>query len=96
MSKNKKTYMYYRISYSKKRDSYSTWVYVGDKKYPDWDDFGFEMEGKCCKAFIEETKEPTEDYCMVHFSFLAGIRQAIALGYKIEFLDRPEEEGGNL
>lgn len=93
MSKTKKQYAIYRVSYSKSRDAFSTWVYVGDKQYPDWDDFGFEMEGRCFKAFIEETQEPTEDYCMIHFSILAGIRQAISLGYKIEFCDRPEGEG---
>ena len=97
--KTSKTYMYYRISYSKSRDSYSTWVYVGSEKYPAWDDFGLELEAKCVRAFDEEAQAPVEPthlepdpFHFIHLSILTGIRQALRLGYTIEFYNRPEED----
>lgn len=81
----KKKEMIYRIGYSKKNDAFSTWVYVGDKKDPDWEDFGFECEAKCRKLH-EEDEEPA----FIHYSILTRIRRAIELGYKIEWVDRPE------
>lgn len=86
----KKTYMYYRVSYSEKRDSYSTWIYVGNKKYPEWDDFGLEIECKCVKGYIEEQGKPTKETDFVNFHILSSIRQAMRLGYEVSFLDKPE------
>ena len=87
---SKKTYKHYRISYSEKRDAFSTWVYVGEKKYPEWDDFGLEIECKCVKAFDEEAHEPTAASDYIHFSLLGHIRQAMYLGYDISFCTKPE------
>ena len=86
----KKEYRIYRISYSEKKDAFSSWIYVGDKEYPDWDDFGMEMECRCIKGFIKEKGVPTENVDYIHYEILTRIRQAISLGYKIEFKDRPE------
>ena len=77
----------YRISYSKKRDAYSTWVYVGYKKYPDWDDFGLEMECKLVKA---AGHEDADEAMYVHYELLTHIRQAMRLGYDVLWMDKPE------
>ena len=87
---SKKTYMYYRISYSKKSDSYSTWVYVGNKEFPNWDDFGLEAECRCFRGFDEEEQKPTAEPDFVHFTILNYIKQAMRLGYNVSFSNRPE------
>ena len=86
-----KTYMYYRVSYSKKNDSFSTWTYVGPKKDPDWDDFGLEMECRCRRALIDETNEIYNHHDYIDYHLLTGVRQAMQWGYKVSFNDRPEE-----
>lgn len=86
----KKQTMIYRVSYSKKRDAFESYFYIGEKKYPTWEDFSFEASCKCFPAWIEEEQKPTEDACMVHYEVVTRIRQAMRLGYKIEFSDRPE------
>lgn len=85
--KKAKQYAYYRISYSKKKDAYSTWIYVGEKKYPDWDDFGMEME---CRLVYAAGHEDAYEPEFVHYELLTHIRQAMRFGYEINWLDRPE------
>lgn len=83
--------MFYRVSYSKKKDAFSTWIYVGPKKNPTWEDFGLEIECPCFRAFIEETGQPDKEKNMVHYHIITAIRQAMRLGYTVQFMDRPEE-----
>lgn len=85
-----KQYRYYRISYSKKNDSYSTWIYVGNKKYPTWDDFGLEIECKCYPAYIKELGRPEDEANCISYQILTHIRQALNLDYEVKFCDRPE------
>lgn len=87
----KKNYAYYRVSYSEKNDSYSTWIYVGEKKYPEWSDFGLEIECKCVKGYIEESGNVTDGTDFVSYHILRHISEAIRLGYKVSFEDRPEK-----
>lgn len=84
--------MIYRIGYNKKEDAFQTFVYVGTKRCPDWEDFGLELSCKCFPAWIEETQSPTEEKNMVHYEILTHIRQALRLGYKIEYIDIPESD----
>ena len=86
----KKTYMMYRVSYSKARDSFSTWVYVGNERYPSWDDFGLELECYCVRAYIEDEGIPTDEPDFVSYKLVTHIRQAMRLGYTVQFMDRPE------
>ena len=101
MAKTNKTYQYYRISYSKSQDAYSTWVYVGPKKFPDWDDFGMEITVQCVQGIDRETGEPIprpgfpsldDEHMFIHYSILSHISQAMRLGYDVSFCDKPEEE----
>ena len=88
---NKKQTMIYRISYDKQTDAYETYYYVGSKKSPTWSDFDWEMSVKCMPAWIEQEQRPTEEKTMIHYEILTHIRQALRLGYQIEFKDRPTE-----
>lgn len=83
--------MIYRISYNKREDAYETYFYHGPKKNPSWDDFDWEMTCKCLPAWIEQEQRPTEEHSMIHYEILTHIRQALSLGYKIEFHSKPEE-----
>jgi hypothetical protein len=84
----KKIYKYYRVSYSKENDSYSTWVYVGENKHPEWNEFGLEIECRCVKGEIDGFKSKENDFVSYHI--LTSIRNAMKLGYKVSFMDRPE------
>ncbi len=88
--KREKTYMLYRVSYSAKRDSFSTWIYVGKDPYAPWEEFGMEIECQCVDAFNEETQSPTRDKGYIHYTLLSHIRRAKELGYEIRFIDKPE------
>lgn len=79
--------MIYRVSYSEKRDAFSGWFYVGKKRNPDWDDFKCEMECKCLKRKPED-----EEATLISYRMLTYIRRAMALGYKLEWADKPETE----
>ena len=85
----KKEHMLYRISYSKKEDAFSTWVYVGKDAFPDWDEFGLEAEFPCIQGFLPETGA-TGRKDFVHYELVTRIRQAIDLGFKVSFHSRPE------
>jgi hypothetical protein len=89
--KQKKEHRIYRVSYSQKRDAFESFFYVGEKQYPNWEDFSFEASSKCFPAWIEEEHQPTEDACMVSYTVITRIRQALKLGYKLEFCDKPED-----
>ena len=89
--KKEKRFMYYRVSYSKSRDSFSTWIYVGEKQYPSWDDFGMELDCRCVRAYNDELNKPEDEANWIHYEVLTHIRQAMKLGYKVSFSDRPEE-----
>lgn len=84
----KKIYKYYRISYSSKNDSYSGWMYVGENKYPEWDEFDFEIECPCVKGMIFGVETKDCDY--IHYNMLTSIKRAMESGYDVSFVHRPE------
>ena len=82
-----KDIMIYRVSYSKKRDAFSGWFYVGKNRHPKWDDFNFEIECKCLKRKPED-----EEATLISYQMLTHIRSAMMLGYKLEWANKPETE----
>lgn len=86
----KKEYRIYRISYSQKRDSFSSWVYVGDDRDPDWDEFDLKSECYCQKWYDEATGTLADKAEMIHYTMLTDIREAVRNGYTVQFRNRPE------
>lgn len=87
---NKQT-MIYRVSYDAQKDAFETYFYVGSKKSPTWEDFKHESTCMCLQAWNERTQEPTEDREVVSYRLVTRIRQALDMGYRLEFKDRPTE-----
>lgn len=72
-----KKQMIYRVTYSKERDAFETWVAV-ENHYPTDDEFGLELS---CRCMSLDDEEPS----LIHFSILRAISRAAQLGYKIEW-----------
>lgn len=88
----KKQTMIYRVSYNEAEDAYETYFYVGDKKYPTWSDFKYEATSRCLPAWDEQRQTHSEENDVVSYRLVARIREALSLGYRLEFLDKPTEE----
>lgn len=88
----KKQTMLYRVSYDEEKDAFETYFYVGTKKNPEWGDFKHESTCLCLRAWNEHKQEPAEEHEVVSYRLVTRIRQALDMGYRLEFKDKPAEE----